>query len=335
MEVAMDNHIKMKCIHCKEKQDMVQINNLDQMSGELFSIVECRGCGIGKTNVEDHFDPGPYYPQEYYGKKNARFNPVMEMAIGFFRKIRVNAVINQSGLKEGRILDIGCGRGLMLSEFKRKGWECYGVEQSEQSAERAKESLGNNILIQPDLKSCHFQSDHFDVITLWHVFEHLSNPLENLSEIKRILKPNGTVIIEVPNFGSWQAHIKRERWLYLEAPRHLYHYSKKGLENVVESQGFSIKNTTTHSYEFGIFGMVQSLFNTITTIPNFLFYLLRNKAGKYGDLKRESFILNIILLIIFIVPFGLVGCILESLAVLCGRGSIIRISGTTRSKLTF
>lgn len=299
--------------------------NLDRISKRRFTILKCRTCQTGWTDVSNDFDVSPYYPKEYYGKKNIRFNRFVEFFIHLFRKRRARAINIFFGSRPGRILDIGCGRALMLQELKQQGWKCYGIEYSKISSEYARDISGVLIKIALDLPSCKFPEKHFDVVSLWHVFEHLKNPTEVLKEIKKILKPEGVLLMEVPNFSSWQSRMNGGKWIYLEAPRHLYHFSKKGLVQFLDRAGFQKQKISTFSFEFGFLGMIQSLLNLLLPEPNFLFALLKNKEGKILDLSRWDFYKNLCVLALLIVPCCLTGVILEGLAVLLGRGGVVKV----------
>lgn len=315
----------MKCVICGEEKNFKIHNNFDQHSKEIFQVQECKKCGNGVTVVAKNFDVGPYYPKEYYGEKNIRFPKIIEKLITYFRGKRAKLIEHYNADRPGRILDIGCGRGLMLKDLKDRGWEVTGVEFSEVSSEYAREVLGLDVRIGADLKKCAFPDNHFDVISLWHVYEHVVDPSETLEEIKRILSPGGRLILEVPLFSSWQAKIERAKWLYLEAPRHLHHYSKKSLETLLRSFSFQSGDSSTVSLEFGFFGMVQSLLNIVCPVPNFLFNLLKHRTPQRMEISTGQYFLNLFILAITIVPFGILGVLLETFAILFGQGGCYRI----------
>jgi 2-polyprenyl-3-methyl-5-hydroxy-6-metoxy-1,4-benzoquinol methylase len=132
----------------------------------------------------------------------------------------------------GRLLDVGCGSGLYLHAFQRLGWEACGVEISAPVAEQARQTLGLRIFTGV-LEEARFPDGHFDVVTLLHVLEHLPDPVGTLREVSRILKPEGIVVLAVPNFRSAGALIFRSYWFPLDVPRHLYHFSAHTLWNLL------------------------------------------------------------------------------------------------------
>jgi ubiquinone/menaquinone biosynthesis C-methylase UbiE len=224
----------------------------------------------------------------------------------------------------GRILDIGCGRGIMLSQLKQRGWQATGTEISEELAAASQKS-GITVHVQADLRDCRFEANSFDVITLWHTLEHIANPAETLAEIHRILKPNGVVLIEVPNFDSWQSIIARGQWFHLDVPRHYWHFSKAYLQQELRKHNLEEIHTRTFSLEYGFYGCLQSLLNLFTLKPNFLYSLLRRR---YSVITAQPLfaVWNIaitLLLIPFILPLSV---ILEGLAVIFfHRGSVARV----------
>ncbi len=311
------------CIQCRQDVSTQPFLNIEQLTQHPFTIMRCSQCGLGWTVVPSDFDVSPYYPEEYYGSKNKRFQPVVEWLISFFRRARAGMILRQ--MKPGRILDIGCGRGLMLKELKEHGWECFGTEYSAKAAAATSEFLGIPIQVTTDIRTCTYPDHSFDVVTLWHVFEHIPNPIEILSEIRRILKPGGLVIIEVPNLSSWQFKIIGQTWIHLDAPRHFFHYSRKSLKSLIETHGFQVDSIHTLSLEFGPFGMLQSLLNLCSGRPNFIYFLMKNKEEKLSHLKTGASPWKLALLFIVFSPLILLSVILEMIAVAFGRGGVLQV----------
>ena len=228
-------------------------------------------------------------------------------------------------IPRGRILDVGCGRGLMLRELKRNGWDCYGTEYSPQAAQATSEVLNIPVYVTADIASCRFQDGYFDVVSLWHVFEHIPNPQNILKEIRRILKPRGVLIVEVPNLFSLQAKIAKGKWIHLDSPRHFFHYSIHNLKIILEANGFEVQSMRTLSFEFGPFGMLQSLLNLFFPQQDFIYFLMKNKARKLNHLKTGASLGKLLLLFFLLSPFILVSMLLEFGASCLGRGGILRV----------
>jgi ubiquinone/menaquinone biosynthesis C-methylase UbiE len=186
---------------------------------------------------------GKFYPTDYYGKQN----PMAKFALKFLRYKNVWKIIGFK--KRGRILDVGCGNGRSLLDFKERGWKVYGVDISETAYKLAREVLGQNAFCS-ELKDYHFPDGYFDAVTLNHVFEHLFNPNEELKEIHRILNNEGIVFIAVPDIDCMQFKLCLDSWFHLDLPRHLFHYSSKTVKDILEKNGFRVISITHPLLEF-------------------------------------------------------------------------------------
>jgi len=132
----------------------------------------------------------------------------------------------------GRLLDVGCGTGIYLDAFRRLGWDVCGVEISAEAAERARTHLGLNI-ITGELEDARLPDEHFDIITLIHVVEHLPDPVRTLTEVCRILKKGGLALLALPNVRSLTRYLFGSYWFPLDVPRHLQSFSPRTLRRLV------------------------------------------------------------------------------------------------------
>ncbi len=310
---------------CPHDHQGRSLKNLDVVTGHVFDVLQCKDCGLGWTDVAKGFDLTPYYATNYYGNHHKKFIGLVEWAVKNFRTLRAGFIQNQISDRSARILDVGCGRGWMLKTLKDHGWECFGTEFSEESSKHAQKLLGNTVYTVSDIADCRFPDNHFDVVTLWHVLEHLPNYLDVLQEIKRILKPRGVLIIEVPNFTGVQSSINAGRWIYLETPRHLYHFSTKYLSKLLGGLKFTVKGINTFSLELGLFGMVQSLLNLVTPIPNFLFALIKNDSFKADQFSQGAILISVILTFLFFIPAVILGFFIEIIVSFLGQGGVVRL----------
>jgi len=175
-------------------------------------------------------------------------------------------------------LDIGCGSGGRLLEFRRLGWNVSGLEISSQAAEAGR-SLGLDIVVC-DLAEAPWPDRSFDAITLYHVLEHVHQPSEYVERIARLLKPGGVVLIAVPNFQSWERRLFGKRWTWLDVPIHLHHFEPARLQRLVESAGLTVRqswcSSSGKSFE-------QSLRNSLETPSHrFVKRAMRAKAAVAG-----------------------------------------------------
>lgn len=160
-----------------------------------------------------------------------------------------------------RLLDVGCGGGIMMENMKRIGWETEGVDFDE-SAVRAANSRGLSAHIGR-LEDQKINSDHFDAVTMSHVVEHLPDPLTTLKEAYRILKPGGELILITPNSLSMGRRLYGINWFPLDPPRHLYIFKPEILEEMAKRAGFSsVKTRTSIRGGAGIFVGSKDIRNT-------------------------------------------------------------------------
>lgn len=140
-------------------------------------------------------------------------------------------------MKSGSILDVGCGDGSLLKFLKELGWETYGIELQGSASRYAREVLGINVF-SGRLEEANYPEESFDIITLLHVLEHLPDPSAILRRSHTLLRKNGLLLIEVPNFGSFEAHIFRSKWVGISAPLHLYHFTPSTLQMILRRCGY-------------------------------------------------------------------------------------------------
>ncbi len=239
-------------------------------------IVRC-GCGLGRFAVT----PGErevesFYPPVYYGAPGAKFHPLIEWLVRMVGTRHVRSLTR--GLRPGaRILDVGCGRGVLLSVLADHGFEAHGVEVSEAACWGADPRA--QIRIAPRLAEARYEAGHFDEVIFWHVLEHLPEPRETLEEARRILRPGGRLIVAVPNFASLQAAWAKEAWFHLDPPRHLFHFSASALRALVVRAGFVLQSEHHFSLRQNPFGWIQSALNRRPGLPrNGMYALLHQRA---------------------------------------------------------
>jgi len=256
----------------------------DYISGDTFNVMKCRECGMAYTDPcpdqENEF--ARYYPrEEYYGSdEGARFNSPMERMITTFRRQRAERILRSK--TAGRVLDIGCGRGLFLRRLKSDGWECHGTELSADLASYLQNQYGLDVRVG-SVQSCGFEDRSLDVVTIYHVLEHISDPMSTLREVRRIIRDDGLLVIGVPNFAGMQSVLSGPEWFHLDVPRHVVHFTPATLRRAVEDAGFEIVSRRNFSAEYDPYGLIQSLLNRLGCRRNFLYEVLRTKGiGRSG-----------------------------------------------------
>ncbi len=242
--------------------------------GIPFNYVRCCSCGLVFLNPCPRQDVLPhFYSGDYYGEGLKKFRSWIEPPRLFFARSRVGRI--KSILpRRGRVLDIGCGRGTFLRLLKDEGWECHGTELSQETADRA--SRGKFPVSVGDIQENQFPPDSLDLVTLWHVLEHLPDPLRVFKHLRSMVKKNGIVAISTPNIDSLQGRVFLDKWFHLDPPRHVCLFSSKSLEKFMNSLGFRLLKIHYLSMEQNPYGWIQSLLNCTNLPENGLYTILKD-----------------------------------------------------------
>jgi len=205
-------------------------------SGERFAVVWDDQLELLRTDPLPEKDKlSTYYQSEDYisHTDNKRgFLPTLYRWVRAYTLRKKTRLINRMKPEKGRLLDIGTGTGAFLEVARKSGWDVCGVEPSDMAARSAR-NKGLDILERIDDLDT---NSSFDVITLWHVLEHLPDLKEAVQKIKLLLKPGGVLIIAVPNHLSYDAKYYGPFWAGFDVPRHLWHFSKKSLPPIFKPE---------------------------------------------------------------------------------------------------
>lgn len=145
--------------------------------------------------------------------------------------------------KTGRILDIGCGDGYFLEEARKMGWEVYGTEYTDDAIEVCKEK--GIQMHQGKLTPTNYDADSFDVITSFEVIEHINNPIEEVQNIRSILRKGGIFYLTTPNFNAIERYILKKDYNIITYPEHLSYYTPKTINYLLSNNGFRKKKILT------------------------------------------------------------------------------------------
>ena len=213
-----------------------------------------------------------------------------------------------------RLLDAGAGRGRFVAAARDGGYDAFGIEPSARGVAAAT-VLGARVQ-RGTVEDTEVEPRSVELVTLWHVLEHLEDPGLGLSRIASWLRPGGALLVGVPNLDSLQARLAGERWYHLDVPRHRTHFTPRGLHELLRAQGFGPVSTHHVLLEHNPFGMWQSLVNRATRNPSYLYNLLkRNAPPRSVDLAVT----------VAAVPLAPVAAALELLAGLARRGGTIAV----------
>ena len=231
-----------KCPWCGSDKAQINLWLRDEfLTKEDFHICECLNCGLLYTMPRPDKDKiGDYYKsEEYYSHQ--------ENKKGFIPKVyeRVKKVnlkhkykLATKGLSVGKVLDIGCGVGDFLHTAELHGWTCMGVEPSEDAKAIAQKRISGKIISSEELEK--LPDGSFDLITMWHVLEHVDDLKLQVAQLQRLVKPSGRVVIALPNYKSYDGQYYKELWAAYDVPRHLNHFNKTTLTKIFKTNGLSL-----------------------------------------------------------------------------------------------
>jgi len=253
-------------------------------------LLRCQKCGLIFVYPQPKFSElKKIYSQNYFKNTNSNsigYENYLEdkpHTIKTFEKRFKN--IEKLYLKKGKILDLGCAMGFFLEVAENHGWTPRGIEISNYAGNIAKERFGDKIF-NGTLNEVSFPDNFFDIITMWDYFEHILNPLQELSRIRQFLKKDGLLILSTPDANSLSHKIFKDRWMGYKDQEHLYYFSEKNVRILLEQSGFKVlKTERVGKYiSLDLFVKRLSLYNkslanifkfliSKTGLPNFSFYV--------------------------------------------------------------
>lgn len=210
-------------------------------TGETFEVVACADCNFTFTqNAPDSDHIGPYYESEDYVSHSDTqkglffkvYHSVRNYMLGQKRKM-----VERSS-KKGNLLDIGCGTGYFLNEMKKHGWECEGIEQDAKAREYGAEKF--KLRVHEPERIDKLEKNSIDVVSMWHVLEHVHDLDGYVSKIKNALKPDGTLVVAVPNRDSHDAKKYEEHWAAWDLPIHLWHFNPSNMQKLMAKHGLTV-----------------------------------------------------------------------------------------------
>jgi SAM-dependent methyltransferase len=218
----------------------------DTVTGEDFSILACTSCELGVT-APAATDLARYYGPRYWGGRHG-------FTAEYCARRRVKLLSSMARLPPGsRVLDFGSGDGNFLRRTSKEGWVSFGLEASflpENNAPGGYE-------VFTDLADVRSRGP-FDAITLWHVLEHLPDPVATLRELEGMLTPKGVIVLAVPDAQGVQAQSLGADWMHLDVPRHLFHFGRRSLERLLGRASLAPFRWWNHEFEYDLMGWSQS-----------------------------------------------------------------------------
>jgi 2-polyprenyl-3-methyl-5-hydroxy-6-metoxy-1,4-benzoquinol methylase len=282
-----------ECPVCKSNQFKSYLNVVDYtVSKKRFNIQECNSCSFLFTNPRpSENEIGYYYESQEYishhddakGFMSKVYKTVRDHTIG--EKIKM---INGLNAHKGNLLDIGCGTGNFVQACKVDGWHITGVEPDQGARKVASERVGQSIfqnIFEPEITA-----QKYDIITMWHVLEHVHLLNETISWLKAHLKPGGKILIAVPNPASHDAKKYGEFWAAYDVPRHLYHFTEKTMKTLMQNHGLHVEKVFPMWFDSFYVSMLSTKYQSGSTkmFDSMLTGLISNVKGNGSEASSTN-----------------------------------------------
>lgn len=221
-------------------------------TGEAFEIMECPECGFVFTQgVPDEKEVGRYYDSPTYishsDTRKGLVNKIYHCVRSYMLRKKVKLVERLTVLKNGKLLDYGAGTGHFARAMSDAGWDVTAIEKSGKARELAQKEYGS--VMYPEEKLAGIEEKSLDVVTMWHVMEHIQDLDRIWEELYRIIDDTGIAIIAVPNCNSYDAKLYRENWAAYDVPRHLWHFTAGTIMRWAEKHGFILEREFTMPFD--------------------------------------------------------------------------------------
>lgn len=284
------------CPLCGESAHRPVLSDLGDRQGITalrFAIVACAQCGFAYLNPRPRMaDLGQFYPAGYWYTEETEaprgLVAVIKALEARYRRSLIMSEVKRLTrlLAPGqRLLDVGCGSGDIVKLASEAGLVASGVEFSAEAVRHAREARGLDVR-EGTLEDAGFSAGAFDAVSLFHVLEHLPDPVGTLREAKRLLSPDGRVLIQVPNFASGQSRLFGARWHAVEAPRHFHQFTPETLRRAVEQAGLTVESIDHHSFRCAPVAFVSSLFPSLE--PHV--FLLKEQHGERQVMQKALYL---------------------------------------------
>lgn len=241
--MAKEELLPQHCFICNGTKfwDFLRLNDYF-FSQEEFTLSKCITCGLLYTMPQpDAISLHKYYNSEEYTSHNTSHRSLKNLLYIQARKVSLSLklrMIQKHQEAKGQILDIGAGTGEFLNYCRAYDWNIIGVEPNAKARKIAYER--HEIVLQNEADLSILEKGSTDVITMWHVLEHITDPLSQLETNYQLLNKSGLLVLALPNYESWDANKYGRFWAAYDVPRHLYHFTKKSVSMLAEKSGFRV-----------------------------------------------------------------------------------------------
>jgi len=235
-----------KCPWCNSEKTQISLWVKDLfLTKETFEIHECNECKLLFTEPRPKPEEiGKYYQsEEYYSHQENKKGFIPKL----YEKVKILNLANKykiatKGMKRGKVLDIGCGVGDFLQTMEKNEWITTGIEPAQKAKTIAQQRIKAEILSPQKINQ--LENESFDLITMWHVLEHVDDIKTEINQLQRLLKKGGRLVLALPNYKSYDAQFYKEFWAAYDVPRHLNHFSKESIKNIFKTSNLRLKYLT-------------------------------------------------------------------------------------------
>ncbi|MEP6615881.1 MAG: class I SAM-dependent methyltransferase [Ginsengibacter sp.] len=286
------------CPVCSNKDIRFLFPALDHtVSSQSFEIWQCNNCSLRFTQYAPSPDKiGAFYQSENYishtdttkGFINQLYHRVRKSTLVSKRKLIEHVTRND----HGNILDIGAGTGSFLHTMKKAGWQVTGLEPDVTAKAKAMEMY--NIELHPSAQLFQLPAESFNAITMWHVLEHVHDLDSYIEQLKKLLKPDGYILIAVPNYTCYDEKVYKEFWAAYDVPRHLYHFSPEAMVYLASKHGLNLKSVKAMWYDSFYVSMLSEQYKGKGNIMKAFFTGLISDCKALLNHKKASSLIYIL-----------------------------------------
>jgi 2-polyprenyl-3-methyl-5-hydroxy-6-metoxy-1,4-benzoquinol methylase len=260
---------------------------------EQFSIVSCEKCGFHFTNPIPEKDKiGSYYKGDAYVSHSSSSKGLINRLYGVVRKRTLQQKVSwvkmyASGVE---LLDVGCGTGHFLSAAKKSGYIITGIEPDEDARSFALQENNIDALNQESLYELSAHS--YDIITMWHVLEHVYDLKKDVEQLTKLVKPGGTIFIAVPNMNAYDAREYKSFWAAYDVPRHLYHFQERDVKRLFAQFDFDVVKVLPMKYDAFYVSMLSEKYKNGSLLRALKIALRSNRRSKKYGYSSQVYVLK-------------------------------------------
>ena len=283
-----------ECPSCGSPKLIDHLKAIDHANtSETFKLVLCHQCDLAFTNPRPTFDTiYPYYQGDNYISHS---NKVLDIVSFIYKLLRTYTLYQKEkhirllNHKRGTLLDFGCGTGHFLRHCQNRNWIVQGVEPNTSARQSSQTTLKQHVHSDPSTLT-----SSFDIITAWHVIEHVHDLKKTLLSLKNLLNPQGHLLIAVPNISSFDSSHYKEDWAGLDVPRHLYHFNPSSFKTLVTECGLNLLKTIPMKFDAFYVSMLSEKYkNKGQLLSAFKTgYKSNSKASKTGQYSSLIYVLS-------------------------------------------